>query len=529
MRRTLGASEVRQQVWDYARTDVRRLADVHGTPWRSSNDRSVQDMTEELNGRAVSVPSWSKVRWATPRAQSSTRPIGRRSADGGRRTQTERVPRFTQRSLISPGALSYLFFAYALIAFLLPSSIYEDLMGEPYFANGNFRMLSFAAGCVLCVKLGIAFAKIYKGDEEQVRSVQRSPDESQSKRRSVIIVAVVFIGLNLVSAAILVQRNQDKIVSALLMGEQTGDELKTNLVVEGAMLAVNPLLILAAWILYSLRLSGDRSRAVYILMLCSILLSAFISTIKLARYELLPLIIGMAVIKLLDQSRKGRRIGGKPLWLVLLYGSLALGVFVIFMNIRGQSSGDEGIASTFTGYTVASFNRLALLLDGQLTSTYGGTGAFVLNFLSNIPVIGSISESLPNSTSVFLQEFRDVQASGLDRGYIWLTMYGYYFADLGVWVFPYCFAFGVVAQMAWRSFLKSNVIGEVIYPYVATAMVLSFASYWISRPFIVAIGIFLVLYTLSLSVTDPKLRSHANSRGSGPERRIQDRTGRGFL
>lgn len=405
-----------------------------------------------------------------------------------------------RRAWISPDVLVYLYLVYALIAFLFPARTYENLMNEPYFAGGNIRMLLFAIGCVVCLKIGMTFVKVKVPDSNQLDSASTSMEEA--RRKSLILVAVGVIAVNVASAFILFQQNREQIVSALILGQQTGQQLKDELVAEGAMLATNPLLILAAWTLYSLRLAGDKSRVVLGLMASSVLLSIIISTIKLARFELLPLIIGMATIKLLSQSWSDRR-AGKRLRSVLAYGGIGLCAFVIFAAIRGQSSGANTLRETFVGYSVASFNRLAALLDGQLVSTYGGTGAFVLNFLSNVPVIGSLSTSfMPSSITVYMQEFYDVGASGLDRGYIWLTMYGYYYADLGLLVYPFCVGLGVVFKLAWKNFLVAGVFGTTVYPYLASAMILSFAFYWISRPFIIAIVMFLVLYFACFTVTE---------------------------
>ncbi|MEZ0343137.1 hypothetical protein ACAG25_24560 [Mycobacterium sp. pV006] len=430
-----------------------------------------------------------------------------------RRPQEDATHLRKQRSLISPVSLGYLYLLYALIAFFFPSGLYESLIFESYVAGRNIRMLLFSAGCVLCLHAGIAAARLLPDR----RNVAECLDSSQreARRRSVIAVALIVIGINLASAWVLLRQNYSVIVSALLRGEQTGHRLKTELATEGTFLTASAILILVAWALYALRLSGDRSRPVFVLMLSSILLSILTSTIKLARYELLPLIIGLAVIKLLDQYRKGYRSSGRRFWMLLLSGGVAFGAFVLFAYVRGQSSDVNSLWTTVAGYSLASFNRLAALLDGQLVSSYGGTGAFALNFLSNLPIVGSMTESLlPSSSAVYAQEFRDVGSSGLDGGYIWLTMYGYYFADLGLWVFLFCFGLGIVSQLAWRDFEASGVVGTAAYPYLASAMIMSFASYWVTRPFITAIGIFLVLYVCCIVLTKPSFRSYsARTRG----------------
>lgn len=431
------------------------------------------------------------------------------------------TPRWKQRSLISPGALGYLYLVYALIAFFVPVDFYEGLIHERYFARLDFRMLLFSVGCVVFYQAGTAFAGYFRNTQEVVEESQLCKHADRSG--ALIVMALVVIAVNLTSAVRIVQQNYAIVTATLLYGQNTGSQFKDEFVSADAMLAVNPLLILMAWILYSEKLSGNRSRAIYFLMVAAMALSVFISVIKLARYELIPLVIGIAVLKLrkVYQARENSNSSSKPYRVVAVYSAAVVGIFLIFAAIRDEASGGNGLAANAVGYTVASFNRLSAVLDGQLELSYGGSGIYVLNLFSNLPVVGSSFGSfLPSNAAVYKAEFSDMQMAGLYRGYNWVTMYGYYYADLGLWVFPFCFVFGVIAQMAWRSFVQSGMLGTIVYPYIAFALILSFASYWISRPFIAAFAIFIVLYHVCNFV------SKILSRGSRGERYAS--SGRGF-
>ena len=356
-------------------------------------------------------------------------------------------------------------------------------------------MLIFAAACVVFFRLGVSYASLIQSKWSKPVQVL-APTEANARSNALSVMAVLVISVNLLSLWTIVRQNFDIVVGTLFGGQETGARFKSEFVSAEGMLAANPLLILIAWMLYAERQAGNRSRRLLYLLLAATVLSATLSVVKLARYELIPLLIGLALIKLRTSYNSRSETGARPIKTILVYSGFGVAIFVFFASLRGQLSGPNGVTANVTGYFLASFNRLAAIFDGSLIMSHEGTGIYVLNFLSNLPIIGpAIGTFLPNNSEVFVAEFADVEGAGLVRSYNWLTMYGYYYIDLGIWVLPFCLIFGIMTQVAWKSFTEFRMLGTLLYPYLAAALILSFSFYWITRPLIASIVIFFVLYS----------------------------------
>jgi hypothetical protein len=214
-----------------------------------------------------------------------------------------------------------------------------------------------------------------------------------------------------------------------------------------------------------------------ILVLIAILEVLLSSILTWGRYLIIPFLIGLFVVYY--SNYKKIRLKN----LILAFSS-GLGAFLFFGYFRLGNRHNSNISISYLfirqliGYTLASYNRLAGILNGSFTYSYGKTGFYLLPFLSHIPLLHHI---LPNFYEIseemaWLQEFRDVASSGfLDPAFIWSTVYGYIFSVLA-WLSPIYFMFiGTFTGWVWRNFLRNKTVGVIFYPWVYASLILAFS------------------------------------------------------
>jgi hypothetical protein len=122
------------------------------------------------------------------------------------------------------------------------------------------------------------------------------------------------------------------------------------------------------------------------------------------------------------------------------------------------------------GYSVASYNRLAALLSGQMTYTYHGTGVYLAPYLLDRHKLNSvlpIAEMMgwPSFGEIWKSEARSVAAAGLNSAYIWAGEFGYLYSDLGWGALAYLFLAGIFVGYTWVRFRAGGSIALIIYPF----------------------------------------------------------------
>lgn len=171
--------------------------------------------------------------------------------------------------------------------------------------------------------------------------------------------------------------------------------------------------------------------------------------------------------------------------LTLLWFFLALlGLFAILSYLRGNKDVAR-LVQSIAGYTVASYNRLAFLLQGNLTYPYAGSGVYAFRFLTHVPLlhrwidVGDIL-GMPDKLAVWFSEFPAVYWAGLNPSYIWSSAFGYVYSDIRFGIFPYFFVIGFVSAALWRQIIQGRTIGVVLYPWFAFSVL-----FWMGDNFLV--------------------------------------------
>ena len=180
------------------------------------------------------------------------------------------------------------------------------------------------------------------------------------------------------------------------------------------------------------------------------------------------MICGLAILFVI------RRTAKKPIDLRFVLGAAAggtLGIalfFFAFSFLRGVVDWDDQI-SILIGYTAASYNRLAAVVNGSLRYPFADRGLYLSSFVSfnhmwnRVVPLGALM-NWPDQVEVWNAEFGAVTRAGLAGNLIWSGAFGYIFSDLGWFSLPFIFGCGMLYGVAWDWVKRGAVLGVILYP-----------------------------------------------------------------
>lgn len=382
-------------------------------------------------------------------------------------------------TIFSPIGLALISYAFFVMTTLIPPATYEAIMFEPDRIFLNLRAHLFVLCCIFSFVSGVFLLR-----SMSLRGGISGAQKGALDRYAIIIPLIVGVALNLVSVLIILQNNPGQMIAWLISAKTA----KENLDPSNAFLHALPLLFGVCWwglwrLLEWEKQIGRRDCLVRAILGVGFLLAVFSAAIKVARYDLMPGIFGFFLIYLISKYGRAhlplRKYAIKLAWTFFLL----MGIFVLFSWLRGFTTVIE-LLQNVGGYTFASYNRLAAILDGDLRYPYAGSGIYGFHFLTHIPLldrwidVGSLL-GMPSPRYVWLSEFSAVSAAGLDRRYIWGSAFGYVYSDLGWFVIPYFFLLGVLSATLWSKIIRGRVVGIIVYPWFAFSIL-----FWLGSNFV---------------------------------------------
>jgi len=385
---------------------------------------------------------------------------------------------------LSPVGLAVISYVFFIACIVFPPRSYEAIMGEPDWMFLDSTSLVFVTLCVFGYMAGVVLIR--------TTTVGRSkPMRVKFLGQTAILLPLLFaFTLNLVSVS-LIANSTPNLFTAWFVD---GSAAKTNLDTAGALTQALPLLYgLCWWTLWQIinREQANRFHNTGLRFTLWAVFATALATavIKVARYDLIPMILGIAMIYF-TSTLLGKRISVvKYIARTILLVLIIIVLFVAFSWLRGSDS-QSVLLKNAAGYTVASYNRLAGVLNGEIRLPYGGTGTYAFRFLSNLPILNRwIVSGMPDSANVLHSEFAAVGASGLDGAYIWSSAFGYVYSDMG-WAAPaYFCVIGALSAWAWRRLRAGSAMGVLIYPWLAFSIIFWAGSNIVSYPqFVTMVG-----------------------------------------
>ena len=416
-------------------------------------------------------------------------------------------------NVVSPYGLAIISYALFLLACLIPPSVYSHYMRERDLMFLDPATILFYTLCVAGFVAGVwlvgwLFPSSFVGHEFRPR---RSP-------ALFLLVPLTFgIVFTAVSLTKLIVDNPAIIVWLLA---QQGGNLKTAdaLDVDGnlmlAPLTLTAIVWWAFWRYFDLGLQGWRRRLVKLGLFIAVLLVIASATVILSRSLLMLVVCGLAILYVLRRTLK-------PVGLGFIFNSsiaIAICVTLLFFGfsfLRGSGSWDDQI-SGLVGYTAASYNRLAAVVNGSLHYPFEGRGVYLSPFVSYSHALNRIIPlgrlmNWPEYMEVWGSEFGAIDRAGLGGGGIWSGTFGYIFSDLG-WFSPlFVFGYGMLYGVVWNWMKRGRVLGIVLYPCFGFCIL-----FWLGSNYLLDSQlVFLWIAGIMLSIYE---RAYAGL----PERRLLD-------
>lgn len=370
-------------------------------------------------------------------------------------------------NIVSPYGLAIISYAFFLFSWLIPPSVYSHYMNEPDLMFLDPATFLFYTLCVASFIAGVWFV----GWLLPTSFAERKFETSISPTVFLMIPLTTGIVVTAAALFLLVAHNPEFLV---LLATQQGGELKEAVALQIsstfnlAPLTLTGIIWWAFWRSFDLQLSGWRDRLVKSALLVAVLSVIAAATFFLSRDILMMVTCGLAILYVVRSTAK------KPVSLKFVLGigtavaaCVAL-LFFAFSFLRGVASWDDQI-TILMGYTAASYNRLAAIVNGELRYPFAGRGLYLSSFVAfnhtwnQFVPLGTLM-NWPDQLEVWGAEFGAVTRAGLDGTLIWSGTFGYIFSDLGWFSFPFVFGCGVLYGVAWRWIKRGAVLGIVLYP-----------------------------------------------------------------
>lgn len=184
-------------------------------------------------------------------------------------------------------------------------------------------------------------------------------------------------------------------------------------------------------------LAGHRG-PIFVLLVAAVLIMAWRASAARTKVRLFPMLVLVVVL------------GGWLAWSGVLWAS-------------GVSSRDTAELAAL--YWATAWNRAAAVIGGEVEVQRSGSGERVLAWLYDFPGVNwrdrwaqLLQAELEDPTKAWLDEFAALEQQGLRGGFIWLTAFGYVYADLGwyggLWFWLQGLGTGLLAAWAGRRWAR---------------------------------------------------------------------------
>jgi hypothetical protein len=377
---------------------------------------------------------------------------------------------------MSPYGMTVVSVVLFLIAYCFPPSVYSNYLGEPDYLFFDPTSLLFFLLCVLGFVVGLWV--VNHGLRPEFACIQRTL--SFSPMWFLLLPILAGIGIALLGLAAVIRGNPE-ILDLFLALE--GVQLKGN-VEFGKLIYTIPLLMgIICWTVWrksELSLSKTQAFFVNISIITALMAALLVSMFIVTRGSLIPVFTGIFIVMALVRYKAGK-LTPASLWRFgLIFTTLIILVFASFALLRGANN-TSVVISNFLGYTIASYNRLASILDGKLRYPFAGHGIYISEFVSFNNMFNNLFHvnrlfGWPDFYTVWGSEFDAVSAAGLNGQLIWSGTFGYLFADLG-WLTPFMlFVYGLITGWTWRLLRQGKTTGVVLYPWCAYCILAWFGA-----------------------------------------------------
>lgn len=380
------------------------------------------------------------------------------------------------RNAASPTLIALFSCAIFAFAWVFPPDLYSVYLGEVDWVFLNPLSLLYFGLCVTGFFCGVHFSRYMKGASFNSEPPRISSGSPFSYLTLPLITLTILCGIYLILLGV-------RVDFVALLASQQGSSLKmadengTGLANRWQMVHVF-LTAALGWAQYrALQLKLRKAKRLFFWIIFSVgwLVDAATSVALVDRTQLMPLMASTVLIAIFFGTR-GRKVHFLRVVVFASFSMLAIvGTFLLLSFLRGSLL-IGSLMRSLLGYTIVSYNRMAALLMGAMHYGYEGKGVYLMPLLSGSEGINKIIPfkdmfGWPTARELWHTEFASVAQSGLNASYIWSSIFGYLYSDIG-WFTPlYMFFYGLFCCYFWIKFKTGKALGLVVYPWVAFGII----------------------------------------------------------
>lgn len=371
-------------------------------------------------------------------------------------------------NIVSPYGLAAFSCIVFLISCLIPPSLYSHYISEPDLMFLDPVTILFYGECVAAFIAGVSLIA-WLNPSKSVGNVQFKTKISPT----VFILIPITLGLAItIISDVRLIRSSPTIL--LFLFAQQGQDLKNDIAfnVEGNVTL--PFVVLTAivwwafWRFSDLEFRGRRRVFILTIWWIALILVVISTVLTLSRSLLMLAICGLAILYVMKKTLK-RQVNLR----FVIKGGAAIACctalpFFAFSFLRGSNSWDDQVY-LLIGYTFASYNRLAAVVNGTLRAPLidrgihlSGFFAFNQTFNKFIPLNKIMGWR--DHLDIFDSVFSAVSAVGLDGHLVWPGAFGDIFFSLGWFSCFFVFGYGLLYGVVWNSIRRGKALGIVLYP-----------------------------------------------------------------
>jgi hypothetical protein len=377
----------------------------------------------------------------------------------------------THKMILSPYGATLFPVLLLFISFIFPPSLYEHYVNEPNYTFFNFEMLAFGLLCAFFYYIGISISN-YR-PLFNFRLIKKKIKLSIFSYLGIILVIVILaqilsIFLVFVYFYKAVYLNLLEIVISG-KGQLIKNYLSTEVRIPfGLGTVANFIIGIKFWLLYKWyafqtelnHLSKGKYFKLKILILLSITLFIISNIILVNRPLLMIFLLGWFLIySYFNKSSIFGRIVKLSIVIVLIFI-----IVQIFRSagVDSYESFDKLVLGRLLGYTIADFNRFALIIDRKLNYVEAGISRiFYILPILKIPLTNVFFVDLRENASLSLSAVGNV---GLNSSYNMATLFGGIYQSIGMATPLYFTVLGFIGNRLYISFKNGKTFGIILYP-----------------------------------------------------------------
>jgi hypothetical protein len=401
---------------------------------------------------------------------------------------------------LSPPALILLSLALACISIIIPPIWYASIIHEPDLMFGNMLLLIFYFGMCAIFTAGFFASRKLRITIRSFKLHGRVKLNLFAYLTAPVLIAEVLVAYTLEA---LVEKLPNALAWAFAGEAQlTKNALASVSGIENSLSGSIPVAMAVLWwsVWTWLHMKSQISRWLkYMSLSLVLLLLATLTAYSLviaARNIMIPLYFGFALIYLVYRASSVTTF--KMLILAALGVLALLLVFNLFSMMRGYHGGEA--LKMIVGYIPTSFNHLAALLDGRLDYSFNGIEYSNFQFVLQPPLLGrylNVAHVLGFGLIPLNEQFANATyMAGLNGEFVWVTAFGYIYADLGLLTPIFVFGWGILAGLIWKSFQKGRLFGVIFYPWLAFSIIFLFGSNYFFSNYLTTFFISYVMLSL---------------------------------